>query len=112
MSNERLFAGHPGILGGLSNEDELAKLCPKEFEKNNPWSDYAMKLFFCGGNIANWKWKTDDTVTRRHQRDCFSGLLGTFELSHNDKTAVAGWMLSEMLAEVPAYVPNEETAKS
>lgn len=112
MSNERLFAGNPKIFGGLTNEDELARLCPKEFQDNNSWSDYAMKLFFRGGNIANWKWKSEETATRRHQRGCFSGLLGTFGLSHGDKTAVAGWMLSEMLSEVPEYVQNEETAKT
>ena len=63
-------------------------------------------------NSANWKWKSAETATRRHQRGCFSGLLGTFGLPHQDKTAVAGWMLSEMLSEVPEHVPKEETAKS
>jgi hypothetical protein len=112
MSNERLFAGQPGILGGLSNEDELAGLCPEEFKNKNPWSDYAMKLFYRGGNIANWKWKSNYGSARRHQRGCFSGLLGTFSLPYQAKTAVAGWMLSEMLSEVPEYVPDEETKKA
>lgn len=112
MSNKQLFAGQPELLGGLTNEVELAILCPEEFKNNNPWSDYAMKLFYHGGNIANWKWKSDDTATRRHQRGCFSGLLGTFALPHQDKTAVAGWMLSEMLSEVPEHVPYEEIMES
>jgi hypothetical protein len=112
MSNEKLFAGQPGILGGLTNEGELAKLCPKEFKRNNPWSDYATKLFFRGGNIANWKWKSDDVATRRDQAACFCGLLRTFVLLPQDKMAVAGWMLSEMLAELPEYVPHAETTKS
>ena len=112
MPNEHLFAGQPEPLGGLTNEDELARLCPDEFKDDNQWSHYAMQLFYRGGNIANWKWKTDDLQTRCRQRACFNGLLVTFGLSHEDKTSVAGWMLSEMLSEVPERVPKEETAKS
>ena len=58
MPKELLFSGGPEPFGGLTNEDELAKACPEEFQQRNPWSDYAMKLFFFGGNIKNWKWKT------------------------------------------------------
>jgi hypothetical protein len=112
MSNEKLFAGKPEMLGGLTNEDELAGLCPEEFKKKNSWSDYAMTLFYRGGNIANWKWKSDDDTLRKHQRGCFSGLLGTFGLRHQDKQSVAGWMLSEMLSEVPEHIPSEETSNS
>ena len=39
---------------------------------------------------------------------CFQGVLGTFGLRHEDKEAVAGWMLSEMLAEVPEYIPGKK----
>lgn len=103
-----LFSGEAGFLGGLSNERELAKACPAEFQQDNPWSDYAMNLFFSGGNIANWKWKSGDDVERRRQLACFKALLGTFDLRHEDKEAVAGWMLSEMLTEVPKYVPGKK----
>ena len=96
-----LFAGQPQVLGGLSNEDELARACPVEFKNRNPWSNYAMRLFYSGGNIANWKWKSNDEAERSRQMGCLHGLLGTFGLPHEDKGAVAGWMLSEMLAEVP-----------
>lgn len=99
-----LFGGEPEFLGGLSNENELAVACPDEFKDDNPWSSYAMKLFFSGGKIANWKWKSDDPSERRRQMGCFHSLLGTFGLPHEDKEAVAGWMLSEMLTEVPEYI--------
>ena len=99
-----LFAGQPWPLGGLSNERELAKTCPPKFKNGNAWSSYASRVFFGGANIANWKWKSDDEAVRRHQKGCFHGLLGTFDLKHEDKEAVAGWMLSEMLTEVPEYV--------
>jgi hypothetical protein len=96
---EDLFSGKPGL--GLSNERELAKICPKEFWEDSPWSAYAMKLFYNGGDIGNWKWKTGDESRQDKQFACFQALLGTFRLSHEDKEAVAGWMLSEMLTEVP-----------
>ncbi len=102
MSNDKLFAGEPGFFGGLSNETELAELCPAGFKTDNPWSDYASRLFSMGGSSRNWKWKSDDGDVCKRQMGCLHGLLGTFELSHQDKLAVAGWMLSEMLAEVPA----------
>jgi hypothetical protein len=99
-----LFAGKPEMLGGLTNEKELAKKCPKEFQQDNPWSNYAMKLFYNGGNIKNWKWKSDDDGIKEKQFACFYGLLGTFGLRHEDKKAIAGWMLSEMLQEVPEHI--------
>ena len=104
----KLFTGQPQPLGGLSNEDELAKACPDKFKSGNSWSDYAMQLFFKGGNISNWKWKSDDKAERNRQMGCFRGVLGTFSLRHEDKEAVAGWMLSEMLTEVPEYVPGKK----
>jgi len=112
MSTDKLFAGEPQILGGLSNERELAELCPDEFKNGNAWSSYAMTLFYRGGNIGNWKWKSDDKEICSHQIGCFKGLLGTFDLRHEDREAVAGWMLSEMLTEVPEHVPAKESEDS
>lgn len=103
-----LFSGRPEPFGGLSNEDELVKACPDKFKGDNAWSNYAMQLFYKGGNIANWKWKTEDKTERHRQLGCFRGLLGTFGIKHEHKEAVAGWMLSEMLSEIPEYVPGEK----
>lgn len=108
MPQELLFSGNPEPLGGLTNEDELAEACPKEFQQDNPWSDYASKLFFLGGNIKNWKWKSEDKQVKNRQFACFRGLLGTFGLPHENKEAVAGWMLSEMLTEVPEHITSRE----
>jgi hypothetical protein len=107
----KLFAGKPEMLGGLSNEDELAKLCPGEFKRDNPWSDYSRKVFFLGANISNWKWKSANPNIRKHQHACWYGLLGTFGLSRENKEAVAGWMLSEMLSEVPQHIAKPEDAQ-
>ena len=101
---ETLFSGKPGFLGGLSNEEELAEICPEEFKKDNPWSDYTSRIFFGGANTSNWKWATDNQDIRKAQVACFKGLLGGFALDQEDKEAVAGWMLSKMLTEVPEYL--------
>jgi len=101
---EILFSGRPGFLGGLSNEEELAQICPKEFKKDNPWSNYASLIFFRGADISNWKWATEGEAIRKVQITCFHGLLRGFDLAHEDKEAVAGWMLSKMLTEVPEYL--------
>lgn len=103
-----LFAGERQLFGGLSNECELAKLCPPEFKRGNPWSSYASRVFFGGADIANWKWKSTDEAERRHQGGMLHSLLGTFGLKHEEKEAVAGWMLSEMLTEVPEYIPGKK----
>lgn len=93
-----LFEGKPSICG-LSNENELVRICPPEFKKRNAWSEYASHIFFAGANASAWKWK--NLAERPKQISCFNALLGGFDLSHEDKIAVAGWMLSEMLAELP-----------
>lgn len=100
--SKSLFSGNPSSLGGLSNERELARQCPPKFQqRSNKWSHYASLLFFNGGNISKWNWKSDDKDEREKQLACFKALLGTFDLKHEDKEAVAGWMLSEMLTDVP-----------
>lgn len=106
--NEKLFKGTPSFLGGLSNENELAKECPKEFRENNKWSDAAMELFFSGGNISSWKWKSTDDKNKSHQLACFKAVISGFGLKHEQKEAVTGWMLSEMLTEIPKHVPAKK----
>ncbi len=107
----KLFSGNPGFFGGLSNEDELASICPAEFKEDNPWSKFGTRLFLEGANTRNWEWKSDDKLIRHKQFECLSGILGSF-IEHEDKEAVAGWMLSEMLSKVPEYLPpKEETSK-
>lgn len=98
-----LFAGILEYLGGLSNEGELAKVCPEEFRRNNPWSDYVSSLFRTGNaDMAGWKWKSDNQAERRRQMEYFLSLIDTFDLKREDKEAVTCWMLSEMLVEVPS----------
>jgi hypothetical protein len=111
MEEDRLFAGHRLIFGGLSNEEELAKKCPSEFKNGNAWSGLAMAIFYNGCDRSNWKWKSPDSAVCEHQFACFYGLLTSFDIGHRDKESVAGWMLSEMLAEVPDRLPLPDEPK-
>jgi hypothetical protein len=97
-----LFAGTPSPFGGLSNERELALLVPAKYKgHHNPWSQAAMLIFFSGGRIDHWKWR--DSACRTQQLACFKALIGSFGIGHEQKEAVAGWMLSQMLQEVPEH---------
>lgn len=114
MSKELLFAGSydsQGIGGGfISNRKELVKACPEEFFRNeNPWSVYIDKVLQSGGcKSGHWKWQVSDMSERLKMRIYFQVLLSNKGgLSGTDLRAVAGWMLSEMLTEVPEYIPRE-----
>lgn len=102
--DDLLFSGKPQVFGGLSNELELEEVCPSEFREENSWSDYASKIFFMGADISKWKWRETDPEERKKKLQCFDGLLGSFGISHEGKEAVAGWMLSVMLEEVPEWI--------
>lgn len=104
VAREILFSGELGFFGGLSNGRDLVEVCPVEFKQDNQWSNYAKKLFSRGGNTDKWKWKSEDPAERRRQGLCFEASLIGPDLSSEDKAAVAGWMLSEMLTEVPEQV--------
>lgn len=111
MGNSKILFEGEAMLSGLSNERELAKACPEKFKKhwmNDPWCKMAMNIFYCGGVINHWKWRTKEMAVFKKQFGCFRALLSGFGLSHEDKIAVAGWMLSEMLTEVPAHIKVED----
>lgn len=98
----KLFAGSPSFLGGLSNERELVPLIPDEFRRHeNPWLQLANSIFFNGASMKQWSFRSDDAAVVRRQLDCFKAALQGFDLSHQDKEALCGWMLSEILEEVP-----------
>jgi len=79
------------------NESMLVEECPVEFRGDNPWSNYVDR----GGSVENWKWKSDDKTKRTRQMDCLMAINDHSSLSNENKRAVMGWMLSEMLTEVP-----------
>lgn len=106
MSEDTLFSGQPLVFGSLSNETALVDMCPEEFHENNKWSNYARTLFLEGASTENWSWKTEDEETAIHQLNCFDSFLRYSFVKNQDKLAVAGWMLSEMLNAVPEHIPT------
>ena len=90
MLQDILFKGHQTPLG-LSNIKELVEKCPPEFKEENcwlnHWSIYCMVVVFIkeSTNIVGWWWKTDDVIIRTNQLTCFIALIGTQDLSFEDK---------------------------
>src|SRR3989344_6016502 len=97
-----LFAGESLPLGGLSNENDLAEICPQEFKSTgNRWSGFARLISRGGinaaGNYWNWRWKSTSLNEREYQLRLLLNLLDTtFVLNFENRVAIAGWMLSEM----------------
>lgn len=98
---EKLFAGSCMPRGGLSNARELGELCPAEFRGDNPWTKAATEFFHLRLKPSNWHWASKDSKECLIRLSCFLGIFASTSLVYDDKMAVAGWMLSEMLAEVP-----------
>ena len=95
------FDGEPELLGGLTNEKEVADAAPDDFEYLAQWRRAANDIFAKGANTTEWKHLSEDPVVREMQEDVLFGLLGTFGLGHRQKEKAAAWMLSQMLEEPP-----------
>lgn len=97
-----LFDGKILGPGNVSNEKELTVLCPKEFfDSENPWSLCAAFFILHGTKMLGWKWKTQDYKVRVQQALHLEEIMASPTLEHDHRQAIAGWMLSEMLREVP-----------
>ncbi len=105
MSTHELFSGQPHSQGGLSNEGELVQRCPAQFGTENPWFQFARLFNVHGADIRQWTWKVKDRDTQTKQLHCLVGLLSSKDLSETFRVATAGWMLSEMLVELPEHYP-------
>lgn len=103
---EELFSGDTPHGGGLTNEQRLWEICPDEFKRENPWSEHASSLFSGKGSFffQELEWISNDGKERDRQKSCLYGILTTDRkvLTTEQKNAVAGWMLSKMLRELPS----------
>lgn len=104
IARMELFAGKPGFLGGLSNEQDLVRYIPEKFKTwhGNDWTRFAENIFFRGEDMSKWVWRSNDLEERKRQRACLRAALGGWDLPHEQKVMLCGWMLSEMLTEVPS----------
>lgn len=104
MNTAELFSGERLPRGGLSNEQELARSCPRPFfNLENPWHAYVGDASLWGWNESSWKWQSPDAEVQVRQKNCLEALLDgdRRNLTITIRNAIAGWMLSEMLTDVP-----------
>lgn len=97
------------VFGGVPNLDELRSACPSEFKASNTcWSQAANAIFYTGWTDERQEramelFIAEEAETMRGQVDYFNTVLGCYELPHNDKSAICGWLLSLMFRECPAW---------
>lgn len=102
-----LFSGlnfTAGCVYRLSNQEELAGLCPVNFKDiNNPWRKFVEKIWKEKGvSVENWSWKNSEKSVK--QSSYFSTLLSTTRLNEENKLNLMAWMLSEMIDEIPEFI--------
>ncbi len=86
--------------GEIKNLEILTSACPKVFHAGNRWVKYARKWEISRRQQDWWKWKATEKEVRNHQ---FKVLLAVQQsgLEDESRLALEGWMLSEMLEEIP-----------
>lgn len=91
-------------LGDIPNFDKVVQACPAEYKSHyNQWNQAASHIFFNGVHLSELRFKASDKPVMGAQMQYLRAWLGSFEPSHEVKTAVCGWLLSLMLAECPQW---------
>ena len=99
------FSGTTGDFGALSNAVGLLMLCPDKFKLfSNPWNILAFQVLTLGADMKDWDFKSPGREVAVKQLSLLRAVRRTPALSADGRVALAGWMLSEMLTEVPVYV--------
>jgi hypothetical protein len=98
---EILFSGDADGMGGLSNEEDLVRLCPKEFNMGNSWCVRIYNMTYEVMDTHSWKWREKNPDKQKHQLDCLKNMMSSLFVPFDEKVAVGGWMLSKMLLEIP-----------
>ncbi len=110
MPENILFSGTPydscGVYGGISNQQELVKVCPEEFKNtDNAWRKFAQMVCSHGARCKDWKWKFGKESVEKIPW-LTTLIKNTGGLSDEEVLDLAAWMLSEMLSEIPPdFIP-------
>ena len=75
---------------------------------NNQWLRYIKDVFLRDFNTSGWKWKSENKEVQKMQLNFFSIIFMASRLPLERRVAIAGWMLSEMLKEVPKSIVCSE----
>lgn len=68
---------------------------------NHPWCEFFSTIFFLGYDFKKCQWISADVRVQKHELKCLKIFMSSWNLSHEKKEAVSGWMLSNMFKEVP-----------
>lgn len=99
----QLFSGPSVPQRELTEEEKLAAKCSEEFRSyDNEWTTYIAHGSYFGFHETTWKWKSDEQ-SREDQRKRLYSVLESRYLTNREKHSTAGWLLSQMLMEVPPH---------
>jgi hypothetical protein len=106
MNTEKLF-NH--LVSFDLEAQEFVALCPPEFRLQNPWSQFAEKVYDgfdqdAGPDTSVWIWIAETEKEKIEKVSRFYRLLSSFLIHRTDKIALAGFMLSLILQETPLYI--------
>lgn len=96
---EAPFIGDVLPFGGLTTDAELDAQLPDEF-LGSDWCRIAHDIFageFDYDNISGWRFVDEDPGVIVKKMKLIYGLLGSFELRHERKLGVGGWMISSLV---------------
>jgi hypothetical protein len=96
--SEVLFGGKINLL----DMNQALRDCPAEFKNGSDWSTYVGKCIN-GLHTADWKWKIPSGDERGIWLGRLAFLLYSPKFRIEDRICIGGWMLSEMLKEIPEY---------
>ena len=107
----KLFEAVPGEPDGPSL-GELYKKCPVDFRRlDNTWNQLAASIRIGGGvDGTAWKPRSKDPEVITNQAICLLAVTSATVIDRSAEVqhmqdSVAAWMLHEMLAERPTYLP-------
>ena len=107
---EKLEAENQSPLTPLG-EEALRQQCPppRFFEVHNPWVIVATKVYVQGAVIEEWKWRKISPYDRSMVFGLFHLLGSSKTLEPQIKCAIGGWILSDLLEEIPVHIPVQKT---
>ncbi len=99
--SELLFVARVQPDGTIRDPDVLVGACPQVFQEGNRWVECAKRLEpKVDMDVCDWIWKDEDPQIRGTQLQVLLAIQWS-DLKKEDRHAIAGWVLSEMLQEVP-----------
>jgi|GEM_PF-1678797 len=92
------------LFKGKINFDDVKQIlekCPDVFKGDSPWTAFVANLIRVGSaDTHSWKFR------KKEHNVCLIRLillLGNKGIRFEERAYIGGWMLSEMLEEIPAY---------